>query len=119
MTCRLGGVGCTERTGGTLKARKALSREEKIIPSFRSRGTTRWPMPNGPVNGCLRKPSGNSPPAAGTPFKGSPIGGRRAGTRPNARERLGLVLPRRLASPLLPLRLALLFNPGGLQDLAH
>ena len=30
-----------------------------------------------------------------------------------------MVLPRRPAPPLLPLRLALLFNPGGLQDLAH
>ena len=43
---------------------EALSREEKIIPSFRSRGTTRRLTLNGPANGYLRKPSGNSPPAA-------------------------------------------------------
>ncbi len=62
---RFGGVGCTERTGAILKALQALSREEKIIQSFRSLGTTRWPMPDGRVNGYPLKPSGNSPPAAG------------------------------------------------------
>src|SRR5258707_13242138 len=62
---RFGGVGCTERTGAILKALQALSREEKIIQSFRSLGTTLWPMPNGRVNGYRLKPSGNSPPAAG------------------------------------------------------
>src|SRR6266436_1558414 len=65
MTCRLGGVGCTGQTGAIPRARRALSREEKIIRSFRSHGTTRWPMPNGPANGCLPKLSGNLPPGAG------------------------------------------------------
>ena len=41
MTCRLGGVGCTGQTGAIPKARGAPSREEKIIRSFRSLGTTR------------------------------------------------------------------------------
>jgi hypothetical protein len=59
-----GGVGCTEQTGGIPKDQRALFKEEKIIRSFRSPGTTRLPMLNGPANGCLRKRSGNSPPAA-------------------------------------------------------
>jgi hypothetical protein len=63
MTCRLGGVGCTEQTGAIPKALKALSRGEKIIPSFRSRGTTRWPMLSGPANGSSPRQNGNSPPA--------------------------------------------------------
>src|SRR5260221_11493027 len=62
---RFGGVGCTERTGGIPKALQLLLREENSIQSFRSRGTTRWHMPNGRVNGYPRKLSGNSPPAAG------------------------------------------------------
>src|SRR5260221_2476906 len=62
---RFGGVGCTERTGGIWKALHLLLREENSIQSFRSRGTTRWHMPNGRVNGYPRKLSGNSPPAAG------------------------------------------------------
>ncbi len=33
-------------------------------PVVQSRGTTRWPTPNGPANGCLRNLNGNSPPAA-------------------------------------------------------
>ena len=41
MIYRPGGVGCREPTGAIPKARRALSREEKIIRSFRSRGTTR------------------------------------------------------------------------------
>jgi hypothetical protein len=53
-----------EQTGDIPKAHRALSREEKIIQSFRSRGTTRLPMLNGLANGCPRKLSGNSLPAA-------------------------------------------------------
>src|SRR5271166_1780917 len=56
--------GFTGPTCAIPKAQRALSREEKIIQSFRSLGTTRLPMLNGLVNGCLRKLSGNSPLAA-------------------------------------------------------
>ena len=65
MTCRLGGVGCTGQTDAIPKALKALSKAGKIIRSFRSLGTMRWPMLNGRVNDYLPKLSVNSPPAAG------------------------------------------------------
>src|SRR5262249_2523040 len=80
---RLGGVGGGEPAGAIPKGLEVRSGEEKIIPSFRSRGTMLWRMLHGVVNGCLRKPSGNLPPVAAwnqSAMPGETTSGRAAGT---------------------------------------
>ena len=51
------------------RSRRAISKAAKIIRSCKSLGTMPWPMPTGPASDCRRKPSGNSPPAAGSRAK--------------------------------------------------
>ncbi len=92
----VGGDGCQARIGGTPKARQAIFKDERIIPSCMSVSTTPAPMRNGLANDFRPKRNGNTPPAGDLPASDSPgetnilakskVAGQTSGKEPSQQE---------------------------------